>query len=526
MNDINNDTTRTEEECTTSTTLSPSEIPPLDDSSDDEEPSNDTPQTDHQTNTFNFATSDQQTHDSVASNQSENSSNDQTAEDINCPICRVDTTDDDDCIVCEQCHVWSHRECLFITEEQFLALRASDAPWYCAVCLAMRANNIKWGAFQGETVISSKVTSIYEEITKWRKNLFMLPRGKAGSDFIKTLTKLIQLFTTPTKWTRLSLALVHIFIPLMLQKPSLKSKAKDHCKYLEKRLKLWSDGDLDSIMAENREIQKRLKPIQDKKKEIKEKAFSRLMLLGKVSQAMKFVDSENDTRGVHNLTEEIKQLLLKKHPKAREVNNDILLPTTANDPEPVIYEGINGIAVYNAAKRLQGSGGPTLMDADGWKHILCSKSYGTASTDLCNAIAELAKKLCRESIHPDMLKEFVANRLIPLDKGEDKKGKPGVRPIGIGEILRRIVGKVVVNNIKNDIISAAGPLQTCAGLKSGIEASIHAMRKIYEKDDTEAMMLVDAENAFNNLNREAALHNIKEICPFFHRYLFNTYTCM
>ena len=35
--------------------------------------------------------------------------------------------------------------------------------------------------------------------------------------------------------------------------------------------------------------------------------------------------------------------------------------------------------------------------------------------------------------------------------------------------------------------------------------------------------MVDAENAFNNLNRIAALHNIKELCPNFHRYLHNTY---
>ena len=85
-----------------------------------------------------------------------------------------------------------------------------------------------------------------------------------------------------------------------------------------------------------------------------------------------------------------------------------------------------------------------MVDADGWKHILCSKSYGNASTELCSAIAELAKKLCRDDIHPDLLHELVANRLIPLDKGNDKKGNPGVRPIGIGEILRRIIRKVVV----------------------------------------------------------------------------------
>ena len=137
--------------------------------------------------------------------------------------------------------------------------------------------------------------------------------------------------------------------------------------------------------------------------------------------------------------------------------------------------------------------------------------------------ADVAKKLCREEVHSDCLRELVANRLIPLDKGEDKDGNPGVRPIGIGEILRRIIGKVVVANIREDIQNAAGPLQTCAGLKSGIEASIHAMRNIFEKDDTEGVLLVDAENAFNNLNREAALHNIKELCPPFFRYLSNTY---
>ena len=49
------------------------------------------------------------------------------------------------------------------------------------------------------------------------------------------------------------------------------------------------------------------------------------------------------------------------------------------------------------------------------------------------------------------------------------------------------------------------------------------MQHIFDKEDTEALLLVDAENAFNNLNRKAAIHNIKELCPSFHRYLSNTY---
>ena len=57
----------------------------------------------------------------------------------------------------------------------------------------------------------------------------------------------------------------------------------------------------------------------------------------------------------------------------------------------MIYEEIDGISVYKAAKQLQGSGGPTLIDADGWKHILCSRAYGNASSDLCEDVADLAQ---------------------------------------------------------------------------------------------------------------------------------------
>ena len=60
-------------------------------------------------------------------------------------------------------------------------------------------------------------------------------------------------------------------------------------------------------------------------------------------------------------------------------------------------------------------------------------------------------------------------------------------------------------------------------MKSGIEASIHSIKDVWEEQDTEAALLVDADNAFNRLNRRLAIHNIREICPNFHRYIKNTY---
>ena len=49
------------------------------------------------------------------------------------------------------------------------------------------------------------------------------------------------------------------------------------------------------------------------------------------------------------------------------------------------------------------------------------------------------------------------------------------------------------------------------------------MRKIFQDPDTEAALLVDATNAFNSINRQAALHNVSVICPPLGQVLINTY---
>ena len=90
---------------------------------------------------------------------------------------------------------------------------------------------------------------------------------------------------------------------------------------------------------------------------------------------------------------------------------------------------------------------------------------------------------------------------------------PGVRPIGIGEVLRRIMGKTISWVLKQDLMEATGSLQAASVFQGGTEAAIHAMRQVFEEDDTEAVILVDAINAFNLLNRQAALHNVQRTCP-------------
>lgn len=93
----------------------------------------------------------------------------------------------------------------------------------------------------------------------------------------------------------------------------------------------------------------------------------------------------------------------------------------------------------------------------------------------------------------------------------------------MGEVLRRIVGKVISLNAKSEIREAAGLLQTCASYGGRAEAAIHSMRDIFSEEPTEGILLIDALNAFNRMNRAAALHNIQNLCPKISTYLSNTH---
>jgi len=94
----------------------------------------------------------------------------------------------------------------------------------------------------------------------------------------------------------------------------------------------------------------------------------------------------------------------------------------------------------------------------------------------------MARKICSSTINDkdQSLESFLSCGLIPLDKN------PGLRPIGIGEVLRRIIGRIVMKTFKQQIMKSVGPLQMCAGQKAGCEALVHAFREMFEQEECKA----------------------------------------
>ena len=130
----------------------------------------------------------------------------------------------------------------------------------------------------------------------------------------------------------------------------------------------------------------------------------------------------------------------------------------------------------------------------------------------------MTQALCsEESVDPKSIEGLVACRIIPLDKS------PGIRPIGVGEVLRRIIGKAILTVLKSDILNVTGYQQLCAGLESGCEVAVHAVVDLFEEDKTHGFIQIDASNAFNSINRTLLLHNVKILCPEIATYINNCY---
>ena len=240
------------------------------------------------------------------------------------------------------------------------------------------------------------------------------------------------------------------------------------------------------------------------------------MQKGNINAAIKLL-TNNMQNGILPLNDETLSQLKQKHPEAKTACDAALLTDIPENIHPAKFENLDADMILKAAIKTKGGAGPSGMDADGWRRILVSNNFGKSNFDLRKAFAEVVKKLCIGKDQSSTLEAFLACRLIPLDKN------PGLRPIGVGEVLRRIAGKAVVALVRNDIISSVGSLQVCAGHEAGCEAAIHAMHSIFQEQSTEAVLLVDASNAFNSVNRSVFLHNIAIICPAISTYVSNCY---
>ena len=356
-----------------------------------------------------------------------------------------------------------------------------------------------------------------------------LPGGNIGRRFVDILTKEVELLASLKECSE---RLV-VFQFVILQKEVLVTKTADVRRLISKRLEMWAEGSYGALFSEavraSQSHGKRLaRSSTPREHDHTIRVFHRLIIQGKLRSAVRWI-TDRDQNGLLSASDmtmakngdgdlvnmTVLDALRLKHPEPAETSEEAC-PSYPDTPDLIDLD-ITGGHIQTVARSLRGGAGPGGSDAAAWQDWLLR--YGAHSERLRDSVAHLARTLANSPVPWESIRALMANRLIALDKC------PGVRPIGIGESLRRVLGKTIMLVAGADVQIACGADQLCAGLEAGIEAAIHSLNDIFEeqKDAGWGVLLLDASNAFNALNRKAALWQARHLWPRGCRFLFNTY---
>ena len=95
-------------------------------------------------------------------------------------------------------------------------------------------------------------------LSRGRKIFFKIPGNAFGKEVRLEMARLCDAYSNKTDLEKSALKLLFIFCPLLLQKPNKRSKNKENAEHLKRRLSLWKQGKITTLLSECVAIQKRL----------------------------------------------------------------------------------------------------------------------------------------------------------------------------------------------------------------------------------------------------------------------------
>ena len=209
-----------------------------------------------------------------------------------------------------------------------------------------------------------------------------------------------------------------------------------------------------------------------------------LVQAGSLSKAAK----ELVSTGIHQLTPSVLEKLKALHPQAA-----LPSPSAAADAPEFTCENAEvkaAVLSFPTATAPRPSG----LRADHLRECIATVSADVADS-LLGALTELANRSLNGALPPAFAEYFLAARLLPFRKKDD-----GVRPIAVGEVLRRLVAKVAFRQILPDVQGIFPPTQVGVGVTeavSHVAFAAHSAHQACLKDASFGILQIDVSNAFN-----------------------------
>jgi hypothetical protein len=202
-----------------------------------------------------------------------------------------------------------------------------------------------------------------------------------------------------------------------------------------------------------------------------------------------------------------------KHPPVPSDRKDAVLPE-ASTPLLIVTE--NEINSLIQSFPVGSSGG---LDGLTPQHLKDLIKIEGESSSLLQSVTHFVNFILKGDIPSIIRPVFFGGRLIALTK---KDG--GIRPIVIGNLLRRLCAKAANNFAKKSLATYFGQKQVVVGISGGMEAAVHAThRYLLHLPEGHAICKLDFKNAFNSVRRDVVLNSVHQHVPEIYPFVYASY---
>lgn len=300
-----------------------------------------------------------------------------------------------------------------------------------------------------------------------------------------------------------SWSLVHMYPICILDARGSSKKKGPSQKELKARMELWDAGGADQLWKASKDrLRHSGKGLSNKVRRREDTSgpdIARAITMarnGRYSKSLQALQS----RGMPTKSKELIDKVQSLHPR-RDVPVSIP-PSEA--PAPVL----SSKDVHAAANSFfPGTApGPSGFRAEHLKDLLRADTSDQLLTALTKTVNLLASGRACAALKPTM----GGARLIAINK---KDG--GLRPIAIGETLRRLTAKCLISKLSSVVPSAVGKNQYGVGSPGGASRVAHLARRAVNSRSSDDFVLfkVDKKNAFNTVDRSAVLASVSAKIP-------------
>ena len=225
----------------------------------------------------------------------------------------------------------------------------------------------------------------------------------------------------------------------------------------------------------------------------------RMISEGEIARGVRLLLS----KGLGDLTDDrILAQLMRKHPGRKRVIDPELFSVESDGP-PMRLPNLEG--TISGLRRFVGCGRSGLRN----EHLLAlvGDFAPAAAKAAVSALTDFGTDFVRDKLPPWFYWVYTAADMVaPVKRGAESDGEaPDVRPVSMGECLRRVFDRAALAEAMPVVTSFLQPQQLLVGVESGDTKLINGLRMTLDAHPDWVLVSLDLFNAFNEIERAAVL---------------------